>query len=548
VFLRWGHLLLGVVFAWALVMTFHSAEAAPEPAPPAAVAPEEAAAEAPSEVQFAVEVTPREVGLGAEVVYRATFEAAPGYRFYFPSPPPVTPFSLVPGSFQTTRTAPEEGQDETGTATTTVEFRLRSYRLGVRRVPAIDVPYLGPDGRTGLVALPRQRVDVLSALAEAPTSELAAPPAPRSIIATNWTLVWALVILGSVLGAMALTVLFVWLFRERLFRAPPPPPPRPAHEVALTKLAAIERERLPERGAVMEYYVRVSEAVREYLGARYGVDGLFMTTGELARALEPHDLQGVPLSRVRAFLEECDLVKFANFAPETKEVEWLLATAYGLVRETMKVMTAEEEERLPRPVAAAPPARPMARAFAWSWTSSSSPYRREGYSWRRASPGRRRSCGAAGRSSSRGSCCAISRARGASARPSRGSAWRATSPRPRIRRRGSLCPRRGARPRPGHASNATFRTSCRSWGRRWSSSSWPTIRTGGVSATVSGARRCSTAARGSARAVARPACLPARSSRRPWRSRRWRCRLCCSSSRLLRVRARRRSLKRSCSR
>jgi hypothetical protein len=309
-------------------------------------------------------VAPQEARLGAEIVYRATFRAPADHRIYFPTRPALTPFSVVPGSVVTTRSdeAPDTAASEI--VTTTVEFKLRGYRLGTRHIPAIEVPFLGAGSRTGTVTLPRQRVTVAGTLTPEHATSVAPLPSPRSVIATNWTLIIALVVLASVIGVAFLTVLLLWLLKDRLFRAPPPPPPRPAHEVALGKLAAIERERLPEKGAIMEYYVRVSEAVREYLGARYGVDGLFMTTGELVRALAPHDLQGVPLSRVRAFLEECDLVKFASFDPAPKEIEWLLSTAKGLVRETMRVAT--EEDDAPRPVAAAPPARPMARAFAWS--------------------------------------------------------------------------------------------------------------------------------------------------------------------------------------
>ncbi len=313
--------------------------------------------------RFELNVAPEQIELGAEVLYRVVFTAPEDYRFYFPSPPALQPFVLVPGSL-VTRREPGEGPD-LGLVNTVVELRLRSYRLGVRWIPAVEVAFLGPEGETGVVDLPRRRVEVVARVAVDDLPALANPPPPRSVIATNWTLVWGAVILGSVLGAVVLTVLALWLFGGRLMRPPPPPPPRPPHETALIKLAQIERERLPESGALMDYYVRVSEAVREYLGARYRVDGLMMTTGELLRSLESADLRGVPHSRVRAFLEECDLVKFANFAPSPEEIEWLLATAYGLVRDTMQVVTPEEQEAA-RPQAADHPARPSARAFAWS--------------------------------------------------------------------------------------------------------------------------------------------------------------------------------------
>ena len=323
---------------------------------PAATAP---AAPGPTpEVRFQVRVEPPEVKLGDEVHYRVRFRAPRGVRVYFPEIPNVAPFQVVPGGRQETRS--EDGGD----AVVDVDLTLRIYRLGLQKIPPIDVPILGVEGETASVVLPKQRVRVLSRLAAEAEPELAPPGEPVPVIATNWTLVWALVVLGSVLVAAALTVFVMWLLRGRERAAAPPPPPRPAREIALGKLAAVERERLPEKGELMVYYVRISEAVREYFGNRYDFDGLMTTTFEMLQILAGRDLGELPAARTREFLEECDLVKFASFDPSPKEIDWLLSTAYDIVRKTMKEEKPAEAAPLPQtPQIHA--ARPFRRAFAW---------------------------------------------------------------------------------------------------------------------------------------------------------------------------------------
>ena len=219
---------------------------------------------------------------------------------------------------------------------------LRVYRLGLRKVPAIEVPVLGPAGETLAVTLPPVKVRVLSRLTTEADPALAAAGEPVPVISRNWTLIWILIVVGSLVVAAVLALVIVWWLRRRNRPEPPPPPPRPAHEIALGKLAQIERERLPETGEVMAYYIRVSEAVREYFGNRFGFDGLVLTSFELMNELKTVDLGSVPPARVDAFLEESDLVKFANFDPTAKEIDWLITSAYSLVRDTMPAPIAVE--------------------------------------------------------------------------------------------------------------------------------------------------------------------------------------------------------------
>lgn len=138
------------------------------------------------------------------------------------------------------------------------------------------------------------------------------------------------------LGILIAFLVSRWLRRQR--PAPPPAPPRPAWELALEALARLRGKRLIEQGLTTEHFAEVSLAVRDYLGQRYGFDGLESTTRELLEQLgKPSAARPEPavMADIEALLRRADLVKFANLAPEAAECELALERGEQIVRRTM---------------------------------------------------------------------------------------------------------------------------------------------------------------------------------------------------------------------
>lgn len=127
-----------------------------------------------------------------------------------------------------------------------------------------------------------------------------------------------------------------WMRRQR--PVPPPPPPRPAWELALEALARLRGKRLIEQGLTTQHFAEVSLAVRDYLGQRYGFDGLETTTRELLERLAQQNVHrpepGV-VQEIEGLLRRADLVKFANLTPEAAECELALERGEQIVRRTM---------------------------------------------------------------------------------------------------------------------------------------------------------------------------------------------------------------------
>jgi hypothetical protein len=159
------------------------------------------------------------------------------------------------------------------------------------------------------------------------------PPRPQR---EEWTALRKGLIYGAIgVAAGLLLAYLIYKWRTRPRPVPPPPPPRPPWEVALERLDEVRHAGLLEVARFQEYFDRVNDAVREYLGARYGFDGLESTTDEIVTALKRAAIDQVALPFVLGFCEECDLVKFANVTPSLDSCQRVLDAAERIVRSTM---------------------------------------------------------------------------------------------------------------------------------------------------------------------------------------------------------------------
>jgi hypothetical protein len=75
--------------------------------------------------------------------------------------------------------------------------------------------------------------------------------------------------------------------------------------------------------------------MRNYLGSLYGFDGLESTSDEIVGKLRRAHMQGIALPEVARFLQDCDLVKFANFTPDLRECARVLEAGERIVQQTM---------------------------------------------------------------------------------------------------------------------------------------------------------------------------------------------------------------------
>ncbi len=167
---------------------------------------------------------------------------------------------------------------------------------------------------------------------------------------------------GLALAALG-ALLYRWYSRRP--KVKPEAPRIPPWVTALEDLGRIRRSSLLDEGKRGEHFDQVSEALRRYLGARYGFDtlpegynGLETTTGEMLELLDRVRPPIPDLARIKEFLGDCDLVKFARFTPTTELCLEALARGETIVRRTIPVM------HLPPSDAPLPPPPPSPTAHA----------------------------------------------------------------------------------------------------------------------------------------------------------------------------------------
>lgn len=148
--------------------------------------------------------------------------------------------------------------------------------------------------------------------------------------------------------AIVLMVLGAWLYRmfQRRPKVEPEKPKIPPWVLALRELDEIRHSDLLADGKTGDYFDRVSDAVRRYLGGRYGFEateqgynGLETTTGEMLELLRRVRPPVTELPRIQEFLDECDLVKFANLEPTREMCLTALTRGEVIVQRTIPAMT-----------------------------------------------------------------------------------------------------------------------------------------------------------------------------------------------------------------
>lgn len=115
-------------------------------------------------------------------------------------------------------------------------------------------------------------------------------------------------------------------------------PPRPPEEIAIEELRALLEMKLVEQGLVKEFYIRLSDVIRKFLEGRFRIFALDRTTWELYHQMRAKRFDRVHAERIRDFLEDCDLVKFAKYIPIKKEIE----EAYNRAKEIVEITTPKE--------------------------------------------------------------------------------------------------------------------------------------------------------------------------------------------------------------
>jgi hypothetical protein len=154
-------------------------------------------------------------------------------------------------------------------------------------------------------------------------------------ISGGFPIAQVLIIILAVLAVAA----FVYFRKKKEEKQKSCLPPKPAEIIAGEALNALREMRLIEKGLIKEYYIRLSDIIRTYIGNRYGIFAMDKTTWELFQEMKLKRIERRHVDKINNFLKDCDMVKFAKYVPIQKEIEEIYKSAEEIIDMTTPKIT-----------------------------------------------------------------------------------------------------------------------------------------------------------------------------------------------------------------
>ena len=151
--------------------------------------------------------------------------------------------------------------------------------------------------------------------------------------------------IGGLLLLSALVFLAVRLVQRRRRETGAGKPKDPAYIVALRELDKWRGDKFWAPDKQKAYYSGITDALKNYIEDRFGVDAPEMTTAELFDALgQVEDLPAELREELREVFECADFVKFAKHTASQEENARALPTAVRFVTSTYQTVLEEEQQ------------------------------------------------------------------------------------------------------------------------------------------------------------------------------------------------------------
>jgi hypothetical protein len=232
-----------------------------------------------------------------------------------------------------------ETADDAGGTISSQRYTLQPARSGPQSIPPLLIEFVdrregheaAPDGEDAYELLTEPLdFEVASALPDDAPLEFRAPLGELKPLTRGggpwWPWALAAVAALALAGPFAIRAAAGWRARARR---------RSAYDVARDSLDALLMAPRPTAGEMDTFFVELSRIVRRYLEDRFGLRSPELTTEEfLDELVESPDLVRTHQRLLRDFLSRADLVKFAHFVPEPRDVEESLDSARRFLETT----------------------------------------------------------------------------------------------------------------------------------------------------------------------------------------------------------------------
>jgi len=171
---------------------------------------------------------------------------------------------------------------------------------------------------------------------------------PMAVSYTFWDWLkdhWLWVLIGLIIG-LAIAGL-IWYLKTRPKNEPViriVKPVIPLYTITLNKLQELRDKKLWQNNQVKQYYIELSDVLREYLEKRYTIKTYEKTTDEIFDELRYVEIRDDDRNKLRQILVLADLVKFAKEQPAPAENEQGMDNAVNFVNSTKQVEQSKNTE------------------------------------------------------------------------------------------------------------------------------------------------------------------------------------------------------------
>lgn len=147
----------------------------------------------------------------------------------------------------------------------------------------------------------------------------------------------------------------IWLSSKyrrtgKFISLPEKPQPKP-WTIALQRLERLKAKNLWENGMEKEYFTELTDIIRDYLSARFGINAMEMTSRQIMETLASQPDVKNQRAYIRKILDMSDFVKFAKVRPLPSDNVDAYDSAVSFVRETeWHETSAEENSTTPPPI------------------------------------------------------------------------------------------------------------------------------------------------------------------------------------------------------
>lgn len=151
---------------------------------------------------------------------------------------------------------------------------------------------------------------------------------------------WLLIIVGIVVA-----IYFASKYRRtgKFITLPEKPQPKP-WTIALQRLENLKAKNLWENGQEKEYFTELTDIIRDYLSARFGINAMEMTSRQIMQTLVDQTDVKEKRGYVRKILDMADFVKFAKVRPLPADNVAAFDNAVSFVKETVLVESVPESQ------------------------------------------------------------------------------------------------------------------------------------------------------------------------------------------------------------